>query len=135
MKYCFILVNAYVIYQQVWVIEKKMTHRQFFTSICTDLINQHNPQRKHPGRPAADPLPVIRLSDRHFLDLIPDRKRMVCAVCHQYHASQNDQMYKGSRVRTWCADCGVGLCIGNCFRRYHTLVNYKLTQNLQNVEQ
>ena len=60
---------------------------------------------------------TARLTARHFIGYIPENKRRKCEVCTQ----DKSVGFKGSRIRTWCSDCGVGLCIGDCFRRYHTL--------------
>ena len=41
----------------------------------------------------------------------PDQKRKVCRIC-------------SSKVRTWCPDnlCSVGLCVGDCFKSFHTRI-------------
>ena len=41
----------------------------------------------------------------------PDQKRKVCRIC-------------SSKVRTWCPDnlCNVGLCVGDCFKSFHTRI-------------
>ena len=32
---------------------------------------------------------------------------------------------KRADSRYWCVKCGVGLCLQNCFKIYHTVYNYK----------
>ena len=59
----------------------------------------------------------VRFSGGHFIDWIPDKKRLKCAVCCGKSGN-----FAGSGVKTWCPDCGVGLCVGQCFRDFHTLV-------------
>ena len=48
-----------------------------------------------------------------------ERKKVGRVVC----AQQREKGFKGSRIGTWCKDCGVALCAIGCFRRYHTLSN------------
>ena len=74
----------------------------------------------HPvGRPLAPNRQERRLTERHFIDVVPGHGRRKCVVCAAVRRRAGS--FAGQRVRTWCPDCGVGLCIGQCFRRYHTL--------------
>lgn len=79
------------------------------------LVGGYTEPRVRTGRPSIGP-PEARKTERHFSEVIPDKKRKKCQVC----AQTRDQGYKGTRVRTWCRPCGIGLCTGKCFEQYHT---------------
>lgn len=109
------LTNAYICYKTNPARQgKAMTHYQFIISVVEGLINGYQEPRKKVGRPSLLP-PEARKTERHFLEIIPEKKRKKCAVC----AEARNQGYKGTRISTWCRDCGVGLCKGNCFMQYH----------------
>ena len=95
---------------------KKMTHLDFQVSLVEGLIAGYDEPRTSAGRPSlvAD---EARLTACHFIGYIPENKCRKCEVCTQDKSGG----FKGYRIGTWCSDCGVGLCIGDYFRRYHTL--------------
>ena len=109
--------NAYICYvQNKNIIDRKMTHLEFQVALVEGLVAGHTETRRKAGRPSLGPEPA-RLTERHFVDYIPEKKRKKCVVCAQDRADG----YKGSRIRTWCSECGVALCAISCFKRYHTL--------------
>ena len=66
---------------------------------------------------------VSRLHERHFPDKIPPRRtgaarQKKCRVCARGGVRRDTTVY--------CPDCPSqpGLCLGACFRRYHTIENY-----------
>lgn len=109
--------NAYICYvENKQITGKKMTHLEFQVALVEGLIGGYAEARKRSCRPSLGP-EAARLTGRHFLETIPDKKRRKCEVC----AHKEADGYKGSRIRTWCSDCGVALCMEDCFKRYHTL--------------
>lgn len=71
------------------------------------------------GAPSVTDDHVVRLYDRHFVDVLPPTEKKVhpqkrCRVCTK----------KGLRkdTRYYCPDCPSkpGLCLSECFRKYHT---------------
>jgi len=113
-----ISVNAYICYKNMFIIQKKVSHLTFQQQIVAGLIGNYRAGQGRTGRRSLNCR--VRLSGRHFIDWIPDKRRLKCAVC--IGKSGN---FAGSWVRTWCPDCGVGLCVGQCFRNFHTLVMYE----------
>ncbi|XP_037774045.1 piggyBac transposable element-derived protein 4-like [Penaeus monodon] len=78
--------------------------------------------RPHSFRTGTKPL---RLTERHFPSFVEatptnPRPRRRCHVC------ANAQLRQRKRQMThWqCADCGIALCLPECFRVYHTRVKY-----------
>ncbi|VDI04490.1 Hypothetical predicted protein [Mytilus galloprovincialis] len=112
------LVNAYICYRNTFVVQKKMDHLTFQQEIIQGLIGQHREGQTRPGRRCL--LQSTRLTARHFIEWIPNKRRMRCAVC-----SGKENRFSGTRIRTWCPDCGVGLCVGRCFKHFHTLQIYE----------
>jgi hypothetical protein len=86
--------------------------------IVAGLIGNYREEQGRPGRRSLNC--SVRLSGRQFIDWIPDKKPLKCAVCCVKSGN-----FAGSRVRIWCPDCDVGLCVGQCFRKVHTLVMYE----------
>ena len=113
------LVNAYICYKNSFLVQTnyKMDHVKFQQSIIKGLIGNHRDGNARRGRKPSIADPLRESLHHHSLDIIPNGGRRQCAVC--YSANQGD--YKRSRINTWCATCGKGLCIGRCFCRFHNL--------------
>ena len=90
-----------------------MTHLDLQVALVEGLIAGYEEPRTIAGRPSF----VADEARFHFIGYIPENKRHKCEVCTQ----DKSVGFIGSCIRTWCSDCGVGLCISDCFRRYHTL--------------
>ena len=93
-----------------------MTHLKFQIALLDGLVVGHIETRRKAGHPSLGPEPA-RLTERHFVDNILEKKHKKCVVCAQDRADG----YKGSRIRTWCTECGVALGAIGCFKRYDTL--------------
>ena len=64
--------------------------------------------------------PPTTLTERHFPDFVPEtlsstRPLRRCVVCSKV---------KRKETRYQCIKCDVGLCVINCFEKYHTLQHY-----------
>ena len=67
-------------------------------------------------------LELDRLKGKHFIYKDTSiRKR--CVVC--YTAKTPGNKRKDTKVTTYCPKCKEYMCIGSCFEKYHTLVDYK----------
>jgi hypothetical protein len=110
--------NAYICYKNnindPTPAKKKMTHLQFMIRLVEGLIGGYEEPRTRVGRPSLGS-PEARLTARHFLETIPDKKRKKCVLC----AEKREVGFKGSHISTWCKDCGVGLCKA-CFPKYNS---------------
>ena len=93
-----------------------MTHLKFQVALAEGLVVGHTEQRRKAAHPSLGPEPA-RLTERHFVEDFHEKKHKKCVVC----AQDRSDGYKGSRIRTWCTECGVALCAIACFKRYHTL--------------
>ena len=82
-----------------------MTHLEFQVALVDGLVARHTETRRKAGHPSLCPQPA-RLTERHLVDNIPEKKRNKCVACAQDIADG----YKGSLIRTWCSECGVALC-------------------------
>ena len=107
--------NTYVLYRKST--PRPKSYLYFQEEITTALLYTSNP----PATIRSDV--VSRLYERHFPDKIPPgptgrNSPKKCRVCSK------DGVRRDTRFH--CAQCPSqpGLCIGGCFRRYHSLLNY-----------
>ena len=62
----------------------------------------------------------MRLTGRHFLEMIPGNAKPDCIVC-------SDRATKHRKQTTLrCKQCLKAMCAAPCFERYHTLKDYKV---------
>ena len=101
----------------------KMNRLTFRKKRITEIITFHSSCCKPPQRcPKITVDNPLRLTEKHHLELCPrfDKKaspQIKCVACHA-HNIRSDSRY-------WWPDCGLGLCIKNCFKVYHTVLDYK----------
>ena len=113
-----IAVNAYICYRDTFMVQPKMNHLKFHQQLCQELIggfrqgNRNRQMRLVPVQHRS----LARLSERHFPSIIPEGKRKKFVVF-----AGNDR-FKKTRIQWWCDDCKVGLCVNQCFKRYHTRI-------------
>ena len=79
-----------------------MTHLKLQVALVESLVVGHIETRRKAGHPSLGPEPAC-VTERHFVDNIPEKKHKKCVICAQDIAVG----YKGSRIRTWCSECGV----------------------------
>jgi phage shock protein PspC (stress-responsive transcriptional regulator) len=119
------MVNAYILYKQTFPNSTKssaMFRREVGTGLCSSLV-----ARSRSLQPPVDGA-LLRLNKQiHFPGQFDDRKyKPDCVVC-------SNGVAKGKRVQTTycCTTCvsergkNVPMCMGTCFRRYHTLLNFR----------
>ena len=73
-----------------------MTHLKFQVALVEGLVVVHTETRRKAGHPSVGPEPA-RMTERYFVDDIPEMKHKKCVVCAQDRADG----YKGSRIKTW----------------------------------
>ena len=76
----------------------------------------------------------LRLVKRHFPKLIPTtgKKKTPQRACIRFNCQQKKLPKNNSRKRShnrhdtqyYCPDYNVALCLNNCFKAHHTLVDY-----------
>ncbi|CAG2210332.1 unnamed protein product [Mytilus edulis] len=106
-------VNAYICYRNYFLVQRKLDHVKFQNAVVRGLIGDFRGGNRRRGR-RPDNIPIANAIRIHFLDVIPDGKRRKCVKCSGYNK------YRKSRISTWCSVCGVGLCVGRCFREFHS---------------
>ena len=115
-----VVVNSYIIYNSHTASKRKLTHKEFrrelIVSLCHPFINSRTPQ------PTRHDQTLECLQGRHFPET--GRKRRDCRVC-------SSRQPNGARhlTATMCVTCSdkPALCIGDCFRRYHTSPTIQLS--------
>ena len=101
----------------------KMTHLTFRRKLITEIITFHSFGSKLPKvAPKTTVDNALRLTEKHYIELYPRNGKKAspqikCVICRT-HKIRYDSRY-------WCPDCGVGLCMKNCFKVYHTVPGYK----------
>ncbi|KAJ1092961.1 hypothetical protein NDU88_006071 [Pleurodeles waltl] len=110
--------NAFVVFKDSSP-ESRMTFVKFQESIIASLVVLE--QARVPREAVVED--VARLKDRHFAEHIPPTAKKNfpakrCRVCARRGIRKETRMY--------CPDCPSkpGLCVGGCFRSYHTQKNY-----------
>ncbi|CAG2200909.1 unnamed protein product [Mytilus edulis] len=106
-------VNAYICYRNCFLVQRKLDHVKFQNAVVRGLIGDFRGGNRRRGR-RPENIPIANAIRMHFLDVIPDGKRRKCVKCSGYNK------YRKSRISTWCSVCGVGLCVGRCFREFHS---------------
>ncbi|XP_022251164.1 piggyBac transposable element-derived protein 4-like isoform X2 [Limulus polyphemus] len=117
--------NSYVLYSKTGGQRK---HLEYRIVVIEKMIEKyHLPQFSSKGvRPGTTPNP-LRLTERHFPDIIPATEKKTnptrqCAVCSTQRDSKGKRVRRESRY--YCPDCDVGLCVAPCFRVYHTKADF-----------
>ena len=99
--------------------------KDFIQELIQQIIEKHGSltavRRGRRSTGHIDRLAAINFMERHFPDHVPgtDRKAKGQRTCHVCAHTTNGQQRR-KLVTTWCPECKVGLCLGNCFKIYHT---------------
>lgn len=119
-----VILNSYYMY--LIKTGKKPPLLDFSLSVIRQMIIRFGTptHSARPGRSSALANP-IRLSARHFPSAVPPtatstKPRRKCHVCRH----TNRRVKKRQSTHWMCADCGVALCLPDCFRDYHTRVHF-----------
>ena len=125
--------NAYLIYKKNNNAQHPLDHFNFRNKLAHELIQSHIVAKPKRGR-KSNQENIARLTGRHFPEVIPTKegaKKKAMRKCVACNTNSGKRRVPGDdskrkETRYWCPDCEAALCIGECFRRYHTLVHYKL---------
>jgi hypothetical protein len=98
----------------------KMTHKRFREVLVRNLITESHEQNVtasgvSQGRLSPSVSQISRLEVKHFQHWPSKGKQRRCRVCKMKNKRGNTLYF--------CAKCDVGLCIVDCFERWHTRVN------------
>ncbi|CAF1401911.1 unnamed protein product [Adineta ricciae] len=117
------LLNGYIIYKQKT--GKRLTFLDYRLEVTREIVQKFGSlKKKGRGRPSLTSEP-LRLTGRHFPSRIEPNgnnhiRRRKCIVCSRTNLApkkRTDTLYE-------CVDCDVGLCIDDCFKKYHTLERF-----------
>lgn len=117
------IVNSFILYKQTHP-DKNCQLSSFIIALAKALANKGDMEANNEVPPSS----AARLSARHFPVKIPPTAKKAnptryCKVC-----SDRGKTQAGKRIRKesryYCKDCGVALCVPNCFRLFHTKAKY-----------
>lgn len=108
--------NSYIIFSKST--QSSLTYLRFQEDVITALVYPHGQPTQLIRSDA-----VARLHERHFPDILPPtqtgrKPQKRCRVCTSRGIRRDTRYY--------CPDCPSqpGLCIGTCYRSYHTSLHY-----------
>ena len=116
------ILNSHIIYNSLQYEkgELKILQKKFRIELAYQLASllvgaRNTGQGRTPRNPSLN-----RLKGKHFCTKRQPRKR--CIVCSNKKSPSGK--CKDTKTSGFCEKCNVFLCIGRCFKRYHTLVKY-----------
>lgn len=116
--------NSLVIYKQLNPNLKYTDRNKLCLDVIGDLLEGYERSNTRPGRRSADNDLPTRLTERHFPVWNPkhrtDGRRAYadCRVCSDRTVKRHETLYI-------CNQCLLPMCVTPCFKRYHTLKEYK----------
>lgn len=128
------IVNAYCLYRKFSPDTPILSHSDFRKAVVSSLVGEAmiDPPGASTGkrRHLSAEQDAARLTERHWSEFIPPvegtkRKHGCrdCVVCNVPKSARN--RFKRIQTTHWCPDCEVALCYENCFKIYHTMVDFK----------
>lgn len=117
-------INAYILYKTTMIKKNEipMTHFKFVSTLVKQLVKDFREGSRKFGRPSTIDVEERLKREPHF-NMKSENKKKDCMVC-------SNRNVKGERRQThfYCETCTrkPGLHPGVCFKRYHTLKNYKM---------
>ena len=114
-----VVVNSYILYSHHTDAPRKLSHKQFRRQLVVHLCEgQHSTTVLQHLLPPPQDVTVERLRGSHFAELGSARRD--CRMC-----SARGSCGQRHLTRSFCATCSdhPHLCIGECFRAYHTQAN------------
>ena len=107
------MVNAYIIYTLHTDAQRKLTHKEFRREVIMSLCEEQR-QSRSCHMPRRQDETLERLRGSHFPQTAPSRRD--CRICSRRRQGERHL------TTTVCGNCSdrPHLCIGECFRRYHT---------------
>ena len=113
-----VVVNSYILYSSHTDDRRKLSHKEFRRELVMSLCEQQRSIRSHRTPWRQHDQSLERLRGSHFPDAGSTRRD--CRVC-----SVRGPDGKRRLTTSFCSTCSdhPHLCIGECFRKYHTHVN------------
>jgi hypothetical protein len=123
-----LVMNSYVLHRKFGD-KRKLSQYDLRMKIVHDLLEEAEtaPLPGKRGR-VSHTDPPRRLRERHFPSFLPappgSQRKHASRVCHACNGPDNiGRKRKESCYQ--CAECNVTLCVPDCFKAFHTVLNYK----------
>ena len=115
--------NSFIIYNHQWAGEKRVQQIKFWLGLANALITPLIGKRNATSRPVIR-LPTVPewLLCKHFPYKNEQRGR--CRVCGNKRGVGNKKGQRDTKTFYYCVKCRVHLCVGDCFMKFHTKVDY-----------
>ena len=109
------VVNSYILYSHHTNARRKLSHKEYRRELVMSLCEDQRADRAHRYQPTRGDHSLERLRGSHYPDTATSHRD--CHVC-------SSRGHRGQRhlTTTICGTCSdqPHLCIGQCFRQYHT---------------
>lgn len=112
-----VIVNSYILYTAHTDSRRKLKHREFRRELVLALCDDQSSATRH-RQPRPHDQTLERLRGNHFPDTGPVRRD--CRVCSVRGPGGQRHL-----TNTFCSTCSdhPHLCIGECYKKYHTRAN------------
>ncbi|XP_035825742.1 piggyBac transposable element-derived protein 4-like [Aplysia californica] len=123
------MVNAYQLHRKFS--PHRMCHSDFREAVITSLVAEAASVSQPASQRGASRAPSeARLTERHFSSYIPSKpgakRKHGAKDCVVYNLpSSSREKFKRIQTSHWCEDCEVPLFYPDCFKLFHTVVDYK----------
>ena len=110
-----VVVNAYILYANHTDARRKLSHKEFRRELVVQLCEQQQLSKIHQQPQPRGDQSVERLRGSHYAELASVRRD--CRMCSARGSGGQRHLTK-----SFCATCSdhPHLCIGECFKNYHT---------------
>ncbi len=117
------VLNAFIIYRERHVKAGRIRQLGFRLDLSKSLVQPYLHVKSSTLRPhISSPTVAQRLIGKHF----PHRqdRRGRCHVCGNKRKRGHKTGCQDTKTYYFCTQCDVYLCVGDCFMKFHTLVDY-----------
>ena len=115
--------NSFVVYRSHQPPDERTRELKFLIDLANALVTPLLDRRNDTILLViSSPTIPKRLIGKHFAYKSQSRGR--CRVCGNKRSSGKKKGRKDTKTVNFCAKCNVHLCVGDCFMKYHTRIDY-----------